>query len=34
VSPLAWIVLGGVLMSGIALLGAVTFFLSERMQRG
>jgi zinc and cadmium transporter len=33
VSPLAWIVVGGVLMSGIALLGAVTFFLSEAVQR-
>jgi zinc and cadmium transporter len=33
VSPLAWIVLGGLLMSGIALLGAVTFFLSSRVQQ-
>jgi zinc and cadmium transporter len=33
VTPLAWIVLGGVLMSGIALLGAVTFVLSERVQK-
>ncbi len=32
-SPLASIVVGGVLMSGIALLGAVTFFLSERVQQ-
>ena len=32
-SPLAWILLGGVLMSGIALLGAVTFLLSERVQQ-
>lgn len=30
---LAWIVLGGVLMSGIALLGAVTFLLPERVQQ-
>ena len=32
-SPLASIVIGGVLMSGIALLGAVTFLLSERVQQ-
>jgi zinc and cadmium transporter len=33
VSPLAWILIGGLLMSGIALTGAVTFFLSERVQQ-
>jgi zinc and cadmium transporter len=33
VAVLAWIVLGGLLMSGIALLGAVTFLLSERVQK-
>jgi zinc and cadmium transporter len=33
VSTLAWIVVGGLLMSGITLLGAVTFFLSERTQQ-
>jgi zinc and cadmium transporter len=33
VSPLAWIVLGGVLMSGIALIGAVTFLLPESVQK-
>lgn len=32
-SPLVSILIGGVLMSGIALLGAVTFFLSERWQQ-
>lgn len=31
--PLAWIVLGGVLMSGIALLGAVTFLLPAHVQQ-
>ncbi len=30
---LAWIVLGGVLMSGISLLGAVTFLLPARVQQ-
>ncbi len=30
---LAWIVLGGVMMSGIALLGAVTFLLPARVQQ-
>jgi zinc and cadmium transporter len=33
VGALAWIVLGGVLMSGIALLGAVTFLLPARVQQ-
>jgi zinc and cadmium transporter len=33
VSPLASIVIGGVLMSAIALLGAVTFFLSKQVQQ-
>jgi zinc and cadmium transporter len=33
VAPLAWIVLGGVLMSGIALLGAITFVLPESTQK-
>jgi zinc and cadmium transporter len=33
VEALGWIVLGGVLMSGIALLGAITFVLPERVQK-
>jgi zinc and cadmium transporter len=33
VTPFAWIVLGGVLMSGIALLGAVTFLLPPPVQK-
>jgi zinc and cadmium transporter len=33
VSVLAWIIAGGLLMSGIALLGAVTFLLPERIQK-
>jgi len=33
VGPLGWIVLGGLLMSGIALLGGVTFLLPARLQQ-
>ena len=32
-SPLAWILIGGLLMSGITLTGAATFFLSKRVQQ-